>query len=70
MLNVPSGPQPEKLRSRERGPINQQGGSGALEIRGKISSRVLIEISGLKARPNRSQGSEHGLLSFCAVLER
>lgn len=35
----------KKLRSEERGPINQQGSSGVLEIRGEISSRVLIEIS-------------------------
>lgn len=60
----------KKLRSKERGPINQEGSWGMLEIRGKISSRVLIEISRLKVKPCETQGAERGLLSFCVDWER
>lgn len=60
----------KKLRSKEKGPINQEGIWGTLEIRGEISSRVLIEISGLKVMPSESQGAESGLLSFCVGWER
>lgn len=60
----------EKLRSKERGPINQEGSWGMLQIRGEISCRVLIEISGLKVKPNESQGAERCLLSFCVGWER
>lgn len=57
MLNVPSGSQPEKNVVKGEGANNQQSSSDALEIR-EISSNVLIEISDLKVRPNRSQGDE------------
>lgn len=60
----------KKLQSKERGPINQEGSWGMLEIRGEISSRVLIEISGLKVEPSESQGAEKGLISFCVGWER
>lgn len=60
----------KKLRSKERGPINQEGSWGMLQIRGEISSRVLIEISGLKVKPYETQGAERGLVSSCVGWER